>query len=193
MWRCDESPALTSGSGALAIGTLRPRLAPHSFWGRRDGVGVNADRSHHRESEHDERHVAPPAVPRARLVVIEAEFVLGRLKAVFDRPAMTLDFRELFDGRSLGRPGREESEVAVGDLAADQQAARPDLAFEGLAVLASLEIGEFDIGPIMQALALRSLARRKSRPRGRRQTISDLLRRSGDELRLAPGMKRLRG
>ena len=114
--------------------TIRRRFAPHPFWGWRDGVGVNADRSHHRESEHDERHVTPPAVPGARLVVIEAEFVLGGFKAVFDRPAMALDFCKLFDGRFLRRPGREEGEVAVRDLAADQEAARPCLAFECLAV-----------------------------------------------------------
>ena len=80
--------------------------------------------------------------------MIEAEFVLGGLKAVLDRPTTTLDFRKLFDGRSLWRPGREEGEVAVGDLAADQEAARPRLAFERLAVLTGVEIGEFDISPI---------------------------------------------
>jgi len=125
--------------------------------------------------------------------MIEAKFVLGGLKAVLDRPTMTLDFRKLFDGRSLRRPGCEEGKVAVRDLAADQETARPDLAFEGLAVLGRVKIGEFDIGPIMQALAFRSRARGQFRPSRRRKTIGDLFRRSGDDLRLVPGMKRLVG
>jgi hypothetical protein len=38
---------------------------------------VMPDRGHHGEGEHDERDVTMPAVPRAALVVVEAEFVLA--------------------------------------------------------------------------------------------------------------------
>src|SRR5208283_4496887 len=161
-WRCGGFPASTRGSDTLLAGlTPRRRFAPHRFWGRRDGVGVNAYRRHHGEGKHDERDVTPPAMPGARLVVIESEFVLGGFKAVLDRPTMTLDFRKLFEGRSVWRPGREEGEVAVGDFTTDQKSARPCLAFERLAVLTGVEIGEFKIGPVVSALALRPRARRK--------------------------------
>ena len=58
---------------------------------------MNAYRRHHGEGKHDERDVTPPAMPGARLVVIESEFVLGGFKAVLDRPTMTLYFRKLFE------------------------------------------------------------------------------------------------
>ena len=43
-------------------------------------VCLVADRRHHGEREHDERHVAMPTVPGAGLIVIEAEFILGGLE-----------------------------------------------------------------------------------------------------------------
>ena len=49
------------------------------------------DGGRHGEGEHDERDVAMPAVPGAALVVVEPEFVLGRLEAILDRPAMSFD------------------------------------------------------------------------------------------------------
>jgi hypothetical protein len=163
------------------------------FLGRRGRVGVNADRRHHGEGEHDERHVTTPAMPGARLVVIEAEFVLRRFETVFDRPAMSFDFRQSFDGRSPRSPCREEGEVAVGDFSPDQKAARPCLPNERLVVIAAIEIGELEIGPVVKSLAFGSRARRKTPPRGGRQAIGDLLRRSGDGLWLAPGAKRVIG
>jgi hypothetical protein len=52
--------------------------------------------------------------------MIEAEFILGGLETIFDRPAASLDFRQRFDGCSERRPGSEEGEFAVGDVAADE-------------------------------------------------------------------------
>jgi hypothetical protein len=40
-----------------------------------------------------------PAMPGAGLVVIEAEFVFGGLKAVLDSPAMSLHQDQFFPGR----------------------------------------------------------------------------------------------
>ena len=83
------------------------------------------DRGHHREGEHDERDVAMPTMPGARFIVVEPEFVLGRLETILDRPAMSLELDQGFDTGSEGTPGGEERHVAVGDVAADQQASRP--------------------------------------------------------------------
>ena len=76
----------------------------HCFWGRRGRVGVNADRSHHGEGEHDQRYVTTPAMPGARFIVIETKFILRRFETVFDRPAMAFDFGQPFDGRSVSEP-----------------------------------------------------------------------------------------
>ena len=94
-----------------------------------------------------------PAMPRARLVVVEAEFALGRFKTVFDGPATAFDPHQLLGGRPQRAPRREESHVTIGDRAADHQAPRPDT--EGFAIeVGGIEIGEFEIGPIVEPRAL---------------------------------------
>ena len=70
-----------------------------------------------------------PAVPGPGLIVIEAKLVLGGLEAVFDGPTMTFDGDQRGDWGSGRTPGREECHLAVGDVAADQQSARPYLVF----------------------------------------------------------------
>ena len=72
-------------------------------------IGAMPDRGHHGESQHDERDVAVPSVPRTGLVVVEAKFVFCGLEAVFDGPAMAFDADERGDVRSGGTPGGEES------------------------------------------------------------------------------------
>ena len=103
--------------GSLALTRMeRLRLAPHRFWGRRGRVGVNADRGHHGEGEHDKRHVTTPAMPGARFVVIEAEFVLRRFETVFDRPMVSFDFRQSFDGRPVRVVKKARSPSAISRL-----------------------------------------------------------------------------
>jgi hypothetical protein len=41
------------------------------------------------EGQHDERNVLMPAVPGAGLVVVEPQFVLGRLESILDGPALS--------------------------------------------------------------------------------------------------------
>ena len=88
-------------------------------------VGFVADRGHHGERQHDERDVPMPAMPGAGFVVIETKFVLGGLEAVFDRPAMTFDPDQRVDLGSCRTPGCEERQLVIGNIASDQQAARP--------------------------------------------------------------------
>ena len=57
--------------------------------------------------------------------MIEPEFVLGGFEAVFDCPAMAFDIDECGDGCSSGTPSGEVGQVTVGDVAPNQQAARP--------------------------------------------------------------------
>jgi len=115
------------------------------------------DDGHHGEGEHDEGDMPVPAMPGTGFVVIEAEFVLGGFEAVLDGPAMAFDRCELFHGRALGAPCGEEGKVAIGNAAADQEAPRP-LSHEGAVVFAGIEIGQFEIDPVMQAGPFGSLA-----------------------------------
>jgi len=80
-------------------------------------------------------------MPGARLVVIEAEFVLRRFETVFDRPTTPFDFRQSFDRCSGRRPCREEGEIAIGDFAPDQKAARPCLPGERLGTIRNFVCG----------------------------------------------------
>ena len=120
-----------------------------SFLGRQD-VGLVADDRHPGEGQHDERDMAMPTVPRAGLVVVEAEFILGRFEAVFDGPAVALDpdqGRDISTGRT---PGREIGQIAIRDVAADQQAACP-LAGSGLVKVGTVEICQRAV-PLRQLL-----------------------------------------
>jgi hypothetical protein len=90
--------------------------ASHCFWGRHGCIGVNADRGHHGESEHDERDITAPSMSGARLVVIEAEFVLRRFETVFDRPMVSFDFRQSFDGRPVRVVKKARSPSAISRL-----------------------------------------------------------------------------
>jgi hypothetical protein len=120
-------------------------------------VGAVPYGGHHGEGEHDERDMAMPTMPGPAPVVVEAASVLGGLEAVLDGPAMSLDRDQRLDGRPCQAPGREECEIAIGDVAADQQSSCPQAAAFGVE-LVSLEIGEFEIAPVMQRKHSPSLA-----------------------------------
>ncbi len=64
--------------------------------------------------------MAMPSVPGTGFVVVEAEFVLGGLEAILDRPAMAFHGDESLDVGSGRAPGREEGEVAIADGTTDQ-------------------------------------------------------------------------
>ena len=76
-------------------------------------------------------------------------------------------------------PGREEGKLAVGDGAADQEASRPQ-AGAAVVVLRGLEVGQLEIGPVVEPRTFGPLAGRKPRPGRCRQCLRDLFRRAGD-------------
>lgn len=104
--------------------------------------------------------MAMPAMPGAGFVVIKAEFVLGGFEAVLARTAMSLDRHQLLHGRALGAPFREEGQAAVGNIAVDK-APRP---FPGklVAVFTGVEIGQFEIGPVVLARTFGRFAGRQA-------------------------------
>ena len=158
----------------------------------RHDIGAMTDDGHHGEGEHDQRDVPVPAMPGTGLVVIEAEFVLGGFEAVLDGPAMAFDRHQLFHGRALGAPGGEEGQIAIGNVAADQETPRP-LSGEGAVVFAGIEIGQFEIGPVVQARTFGSFARRQAPPCAFGKSLRDLRGGAANKLLLAPGIEHMIG
>ena len=147
---------------------------------------------HHGEGEHDERDVAMPAVPGAGLVVVEAQLVFRGLEAIFDRPTMSLDLDQHLDACSGRAPGREEGQVSVGNVAADQQAARPQ-SDARVVVFGSVEIGQFAIHPVVQPRAFCAVARGQALPSRGIDGARDLFRRAGDRRFALPGAEVMAG
>jgi len=122
-----------------------------------------SDGGGHGEGQHDQSDVAMPAVPGAGLVVVEAELVLGGLEAVLDGPAVAFHLDQGVDAGPGRTPGGEEGQVAIGDVAADQQATGPE-ARSGLVVFGGVQIGQLTVGPVMQPGPLGSFAGRQPLP-----------------------------
>src|SRR5260370_7174592 len=87
-------------------------------------------------------------MPGSALVVIEPELVFRGLKTVLDRPPMTFDRHQRFDGCCRWAPGGEEGEIAIGDLTTDQQTACPKTLI-GPVKFFGIEIGQFHITPLL--------------------------------------------
>src|SRR3954452_6193205 len=138
-------------SGSVVALADYPQAA---FWGR-GRVGLAADGRHHGKGQHDKRDVPMPAVPGTGLVVIETEFVFGRLEAVLDGPALSFHSDQHRDRRAGGAPSGEKGQLAISDIAADQKAPGPK-AGQVLVVFGGFKIGQFQVGPIEQPLALGS-------------------------------------
>jgi len=109
--------------------------------------------------------VTMPTMPRPALVVIEPELVLGGFKAVLDRPAMAFDRHQRFDGCSRWTPSGEEGEIAIGDMTTDQQTAGPQTLICAVELF-DLEIGQFEIAPVMQPRSFGSGTCRQTFPVG---------------------------
>ena len=132
-----------------------------------------ADHRHHGEGEHHHRDVAMPAMPGSALVVIKPELILGSLKTVLDRPAMAFDCDQRFNGRSCWAPGGEEGEVIICDATTDQQTACPQTVICAVE-LPGIEIGQFEIAPIMQPRSFGSVPCRQAFPVGRTPRRGDV-------------------
>src|SRR5712675_3170351 len=158
------------------------------FWRRR--IGAMADHRHHGEGEHHQRNVAMPSMPRSALVVIEPELVFRSLKAVLDRPPMAFDRHQRFDGCSRWTPGAEEGEITIGDISTDQQTSRPKTMMCAVKFF-DLEIGQFEITPIMQPRSFGSGPCRQAFPVGRAPRPGDVRGLAGDRSPLAPGLKHM--
>ena len=138
-----------------------------------------ADHRHHGEGEHHQGNVAMPAMPGSALVVIEPELVFRGLKTVLDRPSMAFDRHQRFGGCSRWTPGGEEGEIAISDISTDQQTARPQTLMWAVEFF-DIEIGQFEITPIMQPWSFGSGPCRQALPVGRAPRPGDVRGRAGD-------------
>ena len=101
--------------------------------------------------------------------MVEAELGLGRLERILDRPAAALDADQGLDRRSRGAPGGEEGQLPVADGTPHEQAARPQVGIAaGAAHLVGREVGEFQVGPVMEPRPLGARAGRQAPPSGGR-------------------------
>src|SRR5712671_2630678 len=132
-----------------------------------------------------------PPMPGSALVVIEPELVFCGLKTVLDRPPMAFDRHQCFDRCSCWTPGGEEGEIAIGDMTTDQQTACPQTLICAVEFF-GLEIGQFEITPIMQPRSFGSGPCRQAFPVGRAPRPGDVRGRAGDGSPLAPGLKHMR-
>src|ERR687894_854832 len=107
-------------------------------------------------------------------------------EAVLDCPAVPLDLDQDLDPGPGRAPGREEGELAIGDGTADQQAPRPQ-AGEVVAVFSGLEVGQLQVGPVVEPWTLGAIAGREAHPRRSGQCLGDLLCRAGHQRPVAPG------
>src|SRR5450759_1734763 len=147
-----------------------------------------ADRRHHGEGEHHQGNVAMPSMPGSALVVIEPELVFRGLKTVLDRPSMAFDCHQRFGGCSRWTPGGEEGEIAISDISTDQQTSRPKAMICAVKFF-DLEIGQFEIAPIMQPRTFGSGPCRPAFPLGRAPCPGDVRGFAGNRSTRAPGLK----
>jgi len=74
--------------------------------------------------KHDQRDMPMPTMPGTGLVMIKTEFVFGRLEIFFDPSARPVNVHEFLHGCYFRARGRKIGKVSIGDVSADQQAAR---------------------------------------------------------------------
>ena len=166
--------------------SLRCRDFEVRFWGSHSHrVGTMSDRSHHGEGEHHKRDVATPAMPGAGFIVIEPELIFCGLETIFDRPAMSFDLDQDVYARAGRTPGREERQVSIGDVAANQQPPGPGPVWTIIERL-GVEVRQFDVGPVVEPGALGPFAGGKPLPYGGVELRSDRISRAGDRL-FVPG------
>src|SRR4051794_15315449 len=120
-------------------------------------VRMMADRCQHGEGQHHQRDMTMPTVPGAGFIVVEAKLVLAGLETVLDAPTLPFHRHQRLDAGASRAPGGEVGALAIADSAPDQQAAGPQSALPAV-VFAGIEIGQFQIRPVIQPRPFRSFS-----------------------------------
>src|SRR3954451_2170044 len=136
--------------------------------------------------------MAMPAMPRAGLIVVEAELILRRLEGILNGPALPFDGNQGLGRGPGGAPGGEVGTLAIAEVTPDQQAARPD-ARRAIPVLVRVQVSQLEVGPIGEPRPLRALARGQTLPGRGLETLGNLLGSPRDRRLTDPGVEGLRG
>ena len=94
-----------------------------------------------------------PAMPGAGFIMVEAEFVLGRLETFLNPPTCSFHADQSVDRRAVRAPGGEIGAFTTADAAPDQQTARPQTRRGGIE-LCGVKIGQRAIGPVVEPFTL---------------------------------------
>src|SRR5664279_399079 len=157
----------------LAAADWRDGGSPPS-WRRRASPGKRGDATHARICSRCDR-------ARARF---------SRSQNCPRSPTDGLHRHQRFDGCCRWAPGGEEGEIAIGDMTTDQQTACPKTMI-CVVKFFGLEIGQFEIAPIMQPRSFGSVPCRQAFPVGRTPRRGDVRGVAGDGSPLAPGLKHM--
>src|SRR3954470_6478263 len=131
-------------------------------------------------------------MPGAGFVVVEAKLVPGGLEAVLDRPALPFDGHQCIDAGPGRAPGGEAGILAVRDGAPGQQTAGPEPTLAAV-VFVGLEVGQFEIGPVIEPRALGALARGQALPGWSIEVLRDVLGSPGHHGLADPGSELVGG
>src|ERR1700688_1223447 len=115
-----------------------------------------------------------PAMPGAGFIMVEAEFVLGRLETFLDPPTGSFDADQSVDRRAVRAPSGEIGAFTIGDTASDQQTARPQARSGGIELF-GVKIGQRAVGPVIEPLSLRAEPRGQAVPCFCGQVLGDIL------------------
>src|SRR5882672_10418165 len=100
------------------------------------------------------------------------------------------EHHQRFDGCCRWTPGGEEGEIAIGDMTTDQQTACPKTLICAVKFF-DIEIGQFEIAPIMQPRSFGPVPCRQAFPVGRTPRRGDVRGGAGDWPPLTPGLKHM--
>ena len=140
---------------AASLEAFRARVqrgpAEADFERRRQLVMLLIDRVVVTDADVEIRYVLPitPESEHVRFCQLRKDY--------FDRPAMPLDRDQGLDGGSGRAPGREIRQIAVRDIAPDQQAAGPPTAAMTIK-FGRFAVGQFEIRPVIQPWPFAPLA-----------------------------------
>src|SRR3978361_1520326 len=115
-----------------------------------------------------------PAMPGAGFIVVEPKLVLTGFETVLNRPTLAFHRHQRLNAGASRTPSGEVGTFAVSQIAPDQQPAGPQPALL-VVVFAGLEVGQFQIGPVIQSRPLDTLTGREALPgRGIKRLHDDL-------------------
>src|SRR6202051_5018498 len=173
-------------NAAVAMRWFLPRFGVSFFWAAANWRDGGSPPSWRRRASPGKRGDATHARICSRCDRARTRF--WRSQSCPRSPTMAFDRHQRFDGCSSWTPCGEEGEIAIGDMTTDQQTSCPKTMICAVKFF-DLEIGQFEIAPIVQPRSFGSGPCRQAFPIGRAPRPGDVRGLAGDRSPLAPGLK----